>query len=153
MQLDVIATADRYDAKEHQHEQIAQSLIREKSGIEEGEDHTEDTHENHLQTSIIGQWQSDDTGQTRREGNGFLHRIEFHPPLGTGSSGPQSCLHIIRSISKIKEVIDEVGIDLHGKGEEQTEQRCRPTEHLVFILEGIDPCQGHTYHHRHSSTR
>ena len=54
MQLDVIATADRYDAKEHQHEQIAQSQIGEEGGIEEGEDHTEDTHENHLQAPIIG---------------------------------------------------------------------------------------------------
>ena len=32
-----------------------------------------------------------------------------------------------------KEVVDEIGINLHGKGKQQAEHRCRPTECTAVI--------------------
>ena len=153
MQLHVIGAAHRDDAEEHQHKQITQSLIREESGIEEGEDHADDAHENHLEPTIIDQRQSDDASHTSGEGDGLLHRIELHPSLCTSPSRPQSRLCIIRTVGKIEEVVDEVRIDLHGEGEEQTEQRSCPAELSTNIAWHIDPSQCHTNHHRHRSPR
>ena len=87
MQLHIIGAADRYDAEEHQHQHVAQSLIREERGIEEGKDHTECSDEDHLQAAEIGQWQSDDTGHAGGQGYGLLHRVKRHPPLGTSPAG------------------------------------------------------------------
>ena len=50
-------------------------------------------------------------------------------------------------------IIYEVGVDLHHKGKEETQNSRKPPEGIIAILLGVDPCQRHTYHHRNSCSR
>ena len=126
MDLHVIGATNGHQTEEHEHQHIAEALVREEGGIEEGEHHAQDTYQNHLQSSVPRQRQSDDTGQARGQRDGFLHRIERHPSLGTGPARTQSRLRIVGAVHEVVEVVDQVRVDLHGEREEQTQQPGRP---------------------------
>ena len=50
--LHVVGAAHRYEPEEHEHQHVAQSLIREERRIEEGEHHAEGPDQDHLQSAI-----------------------------------------------------------------------------------------------------
>ncbi len=153
VQLYVIGDADGHDAEEQQHQQVAQSEVAEVSGVEEAEHDAEQTDEYHLEAAIRNQRQAHDAGRAGGQGNGALHGVERHPPLGTGSARAQTGLDVIVAVGVVEEVVDEVGVHLHDKRKEEAEDGSHPAERSLHILGGIDIGQCHTYHYRHSSAR
>ena len=133
VQLHIIRAAYGHNAEEQQHERIAQPLIREIGRIEKCEHHAHDAHEHHLRPTVPRQRQPHDTSHTGGQSDGLLHRVERHPPLGTGASRSQSGLGIVGAVHEVEEVVNQVRVDLHRKGEEQTKHRCRPVEHIASI--------------------
>ena len=90
-------------------------------GIKKAERNTYETDEYHLESSPIHEGQAHDTGQTSGGSDGLLHGIEFHPAHRTGTTRSQTCLVVIRAVGEIKEVVDEIGVDLHDKSKEETQ--------------------------------
>ena len=85
----------QHDAKECKYQDITQSLVAERGGIEEAEDDAADAHDDHLPSTKQNQWQSDDAAQEGSEENAFLHGTQRNPALSASSLGSKSSLIVI----------------------------------------------------------
>ena len=50
--------------------------------------------------------------------------METHPTLSTGTTWTKSRLAVVGPFGKIKEIVDEVGINLHDESKEHAERSC-----------------------------
>src|SRR5574344_1717037 len=103
------------------------------SGVKETEHHTQQPYRYHLQTAKPHQRQSHNTGSTGGQSNSTLHGVQCHPPLSTGTTGPQTRLTVVGATDKVEEVVDEIGIYLHQESKKQAKGSRCPTEYSANI--------------------
>ena len=128
MELDVVRDADGHEAEEDEHQHVAHAEIGQVGGVEEAEHDAEQTDEHHLQTAVPDQGQADEGSETGGQDDGALHGVEGYPALGAGSRGSETGFTVVGSVDIVKEVVDEVGVNLHDECKEETERQRQPAE-------------------------
>ena len=149
MQLHIIGDAHRHNAKEDDDQQVAKPYIRKVGGVEKAEDDAQQPDENHLESAEPHQRQSHKTRHSGGRDDGPLHRLQLHPALRTGPARPEPRRGIVGTRRVVEVVVDKVGVNLHDKCEEQTQQGGNPAERAP-ALTTVDIGQRHANHHRNS---
>ena len=140
VQLDVIGAADGYDAEEDDHQHVAQADIGEVGGVEEAEDDAEQSDEQHFESAVEDEWQSDDAGGYGGGGNGALHGVDADPALCAGALWPESGGGVVVASGVVEEVVDEVGVNLHDEGKEEAKDGSRRAEDVEFARVEVGQC-------------
>ena len=117
---DITGEDHRNEAKEDEDKEVTPSEIGEMSSVKETEEDAENAHKEQFPLQVEQQDGKSDT--TREEGHHSdapLHGTRCDPPLRTSTFRSQTVFTIC-ALLEIKVVIDEIGINLHEDGEEQT---------------------------------